>query len=257
LKERKKTTLLELSRAVLVPKTKRKHMKNFVVIGGGTGIGKALTEKLAEEGHSVLVISRESHDIDAIPTVEFHKADITQSDAEDWPLPDEIHGLAYCPGSINLKPFHRIKPEVFQQEWDLNVMGAIKVVQACLPGLKEANGSAVFFSTVAVQTGMPFHASIAAAKGALEGLTRSLAAEYAPAVRFNCIAPSLTNTPLANKLLSTPEKEEASAKRHPLNAVGQPEDIANMAAHLLGDSGKWITGQIIGVDGGMGSVKTN
>ena len=232
-------------------------MKNFVVIGGGTGIGKALTEKLAEEGHSVLVISRESHDIDAIPTVEFNAADITQSDAEDWPLPDEIHGLAYCPGSINLKPFHRMKPEVFQQEWDLNVMGAIKSVQACLPGLKEANGSVVFFSTVAVQTGMPFHSSIAATKGALEGLTRSLAAEYAPVVRFNCIAPSLTNTPLAGKLLATPEKEEASAKRHPLNAVGQPEDIAHMAAHLLNDSGKWITGQVIGVDGGMGSVKTN
>lgn len=232
-------------------------MKNYIVIGGSSGIGKAITEELAAIGNAVSVFSRTAKDIDAIPTVEHITFDVLTDELSEDELPTEIDGLVYCPGSINLKPFHRFKTEAFQEDWNINVLGAIKTIQACLPGLKKANGSVVLFSTVAVQTGMPFHSSVAASKGALEGLTRSLAAEYAPTIRFNCIAPSLTKTPLASRLLATPEKEEASANKHPLKAVGNPEDLAKMATLLIGENGKWITGQVIGIDGGMGSLKPN
>jgi 3-oxoacyl-[acyl-carrier protein] reductase len=178
---------------------------------------------------------------------------------EEFPiasLPSEVHGLAYCPGSITLKPFHGLKQADFQKDLDINLFGAIKAIQALLPTLKSTNGaSVVLFSTVAARTGMPFHASIAAAKGAIEGLAVSLAAELAPAnVRVNVIAPSLTNTPLATRLLSSTEKVEAGGKRHPLGRVGEPDDVSAMAAFLLGPESTWITGQILAVDGGMSHI---
>jgi len=231
-------------------------MKQYIVVGGSSGIGAALTKKLAEKGNHVLVISREAKGIDLLNNVAHIAADVLSLDSSPINWPEQIHGLAYCPGSIQLKPFHRLKEKDFVSDWKINVMGAVECIQQALPGLKAANGNILLFSTVAVQTGMPFHSSIAMAKGAIEGLTRSLAAEYAPTLKVNCIAPSLTNTPLAERLLSTPEKQEASAKRHPLNAVGEPEDIANTAALLLSDEAKWITGQVIGIDGGMGAIKT-
>ncbi len=231
-------------------------MKQYVIVGGSKGIGAAITKSLANEGHRILVISRTVGEIGGLVGVDHIPADVTSIDFNKLSLPVSIDGLAYCPGSINLKPFHRFKQVDFDHDWQINVQSAVKCIQACLPGLKESKGCVVLFSTVAAQTGMPFHSSIAMAKGAIEGLTRSLAAEYAPTLRFNCIAPSLTNTQLASRLLSSPEKEEASAKRHPLQSVGQPEDIAAMAKFLLSDSSKWITGQVIGIDGGMGSLKT-
>jgi NAD(P)-dependent dehydrogenase (short-subunit alcohol dehydrogenase family) len=152
--------------------------------------------------------------------------------------------------------FRSLKPEEFQQDFDLNVMGAVRLLQKLQLGLKAVPGSSVvLFSTVAVQQGMAFHSSIAAAKGAIEGLTRSLAAEWAPSIRVNAIAPSLVETPLSAKLLSSPEKVEASAKRHPLARVGRPEDIASLAVFLLSDKSGWITGQVMGVDGGMSVVR--
>ena len=167
-----------------------------------------------------------------------------------------VDGVAYCPGSINLKMFRSLKPEEFLQDFELNVMGAVRLLQKLQIGLKAVPGSSVvLFSTVAVQQGMAFHSSIAAAKGAIEGLTRSLAAEWAPAIRVNAIAPSLVETPLSAKLLSSPEKAEASAKRHPLARVGKPEDIASMAVFLLGEQSGWITGQVMGVDGGMSVLR--
>jgi NAD(P)-dependent dehydrogenase (short-subunit alcohol dehydrogenase family) len=166
-------------------------------------------------------------------------------------------GLFIVLVTINLKPFHRISIEDFQKEMDVNFFGAVRVLQACLKGLKKSNvASVVLFSTVAVQTGMGFHAGVASAKGAIEGLTRSLAAEWAPSkIRVNAIAPSLTDTPLAASLLATPDKKESSDKRHPLGRVGTPEDIAKAALYLLSEDSSWMTGQIIHIDGGMSSLK--
>ena len=166
--------------------------------------------------------------------------------------PDERAGYI-C---IVLKPFRSLKPAQFQSDFDINVLGAVKTMKACFKGLKKSGaGGVLLFSTVAVQQGMSFHASIAAAKGAIEGLTKSLAAEWAPTIRVNCIAPSLTHTPLAGRLLSTPEKKEASGARHPLKRVGEAAEIAEMGAFLLSEKAGWMTGQIIGMDGGMSSVR--
>jgi 3-oxoacyl-[acyl-carrier protein] reductase len=167
-------------------------------------------------------------------------------------LPEVIHGVVYCPGSINLRPFNRLTAQDFLNDFQQNVLGAIAVIQYLLPRLKKADGaSIVLFSTVAVKIGMPFHASIAAAKGAVEGLAKSLAAELATSkIRVNVIAPSLTDTPLASALLSSDEKREAAAKRHPLNSIGSADEIGQLVAFLIQDNSRWITGQVIGVDGG-------
>lgn len=228
-------------------------MKNYLVIGASTGIGKALAETLAAKGHQVYGTynnTEVSH-----PSIEYHHLDVTQEFNLDF-LPESLDGMAYCPGSINLLPFKRIKPEAFVEDFNLQVIGAIKAIQAAFPALKKSgHGSIVLFSTVAVQTGFNFHSQVAVSKGAIEGLSRSLAAEFAPSVRVNTIAPSLTNTPLAAKMLDKPEKKDANAQRHPLKRVGEAEDIAHAAAFLLSDNSSWVTGQVLHVDGGMSTLK--
>lgn len=229
-------------------------MKNYVVVGGSSGIGLAITKNLSEKGHNVYVVSRTADKLAGLDNVFHMEIDITKEvNLEN--LPDQVHGLAYCPGTINLKPFHRIKPEAFQEDWEINVMGAIKVIQSAIKKLKAGEASIVLFSTVAAKLGMPFHASVAASKSALEGLAKTIAAEYAPVLRCNVVAPSLTDTPLAERLLSTDQKRESSAERHPLKRVGTADDIANMAVYLMSEEGSFITGQVLGVDGGMGSTK--
>ncbi len=230
--------------------------KKYVVVGGSSGIGLSLTKLLIQQGNDVIVVSRSSDNLQGLDGVQHISHDITSS--ETFPLPEleSLDGIAYCPGTINLKPFHRMKKEDFVADFDVNVLGAIKTIQTLLPLLKKAEDpSIVLFSTVAVAQGMGFHSSVAASKGAIEGLTKSLAAEFAPKIRVNCIAPSIVKTPLAGRLLATPEKEEASGKRHPLARVGEPEDIAEMASFMLSEKSGWITGQIIGIDGGMSSIK--
>lgn len=158
--------------------------------------------------------------------------------------------------NFNLRPFERIKPIDFANDYNLQVIGSIKVIQAVAAKLKNAdNPSIVLFSTVAVQTGLPFHTQVPASKGAIEGLTKALAAEYAPKIRVNAIAPSLTDTPLAASLLNSDAKREANANRHPLKRNGKVEDIASMAEFLLSSKSSWITGQIFHVDGGISSLK--
>jgi NAD(P)-dependent dehydrogenase (short-subunit alcohol dehydrogenase family) len=223
--------------------------KNIVLVGGNSGIGKAVAAQLQENGATIFSYSRTG---EGTAAVDF------STDFEELPgLPEIIDGVVYCPGTINLKPFHRISIADFKQEMEVNFYGAIRLLQACLKGLKKSSSpSVVLYSTVAVQTGMGFHAGIASAKGAVEGLTRSLAAEWAPnKIRVNAIAPSLTETPLASALLSTPEKKEASDKRHPLGRVGRPEDIAEATVFLLSEKSSWMTGQILHLDGGMSHLK--
>lgn len=229
--------------------------KNYIVVGGSKGIGLQITKDLAAQGHQVTVLSRTQEELNSITNVSYVSHDVTSSALPELTL-DTMDGFVYCPGSINLKPFHRLKADDFEADFQLNVLGAVKLLQHFLPALKKGQHPAVlFFSTVAVQQGMGFHASVAASKGALEGLTRSLAAELAPSVRVNCIAPSVTDTPLAARLLSTEEKKAASGKRHALNRVGTPSDISNMATFLLSDQASWVTGQTLGVDGGMSSLR--
>ena len=223
--------------------------KNIVLVGGNSGIGKAVATQLQENGATIISYSRTGEGTAAIDF---------STDFEELPgLPEIIDGVVYCPGTINLKPFHRISIADFKQEMEVNFYGAIRLLQACLKGLKKSSSpSVVLYSTVAVQTGMGFHAGIASAKGAVEGLTRSLAAEWAPnKIRVNAIAPSLTETPLASALLSTPEKKEASDKRHPLGRVGKAEDIAEATLFLLSEKSSWMTGQILHLDGGMSHLK--
>jgi len=231
-------------------------MLNYLVVGASSGIGNALANQLANNGHRVFATFCKNEALATHPNISFHPLNVLDDEIALDFLPVSIQGVAYCPGSINLKPFARIKPEDFQSDYKLQVVGAVKVIQAALPNLKESiNASVVLFSTVAVQSGLNFHSLVASSKGAIEGLTRALAAELAPKIRVNCIAPSLTDTPLASSLLNTDQKKEANAVRHPLKRIGLAEDIANMASFLLSNQASWITGQVLHVDGGMSSVK--
>ena len=232
--------------------------KNILIVGASSGIGLATAQLLSGLGANLFTASRHlSAELEALNT-NYLPYDATQPIGAAFDaLPDTLHGVVYCPGSIKLRPFERIPVEDFQGDFDINVLGAVRVLQATMKRLKKAGGaSVVLFSTVAADTGMSFHTSIATAKAAVEGLTRALAAEYAASnVRVNCIAPSLTNTPLAATLLSSPEKIEAGGKRHPLQRIGQPEDLAYTASFLLSDHSSFVTGQTMAVDGGMGKLK--
>jgi NAD(P)-dependent dehydrogenase (short-subunit alcohol dehydrogenase family) len=230
-------------------------MSNYFIVGASSGIGKAIAEDLAKAGHQVYATYNKNA-CNSQENLQYHSLDVLSENYDLSFLPDKIDGIVYCPGSIVLKPFHRIKSEDFLSDYQLQTIGAIKTIQAVLPRLKESgNGSVVLFSTLAVQTGLNFHSLVASSKGALEGLTRALAAEFAPTVRVNCIAPSLTDTPLAGSLLNTEEKRLANAQRHPLKRIGTAEDISNLACFLLSDKSTWMTGQILHLDGGMSVIK--
>lgn len=230
-------------------------MKNFLIVGGSSGIGKALVSKMEGTGNKVYGTFNQNSPKQS-SSISYHHVNVLENRLDLDFLPDKLHGLAYCPGSIELKPFHRIQPQQFLADLQLQTIGAIKVIQAVQSKLKKGGGSIVLFSTVAVQQGFNFHSMVSTSKGAIEGLTRALSAEFAPTIRVNCIAPSLVDTPLAERLLNTEQKKEANAERHPLGRIGNAEDIADIASFLLADSSSWITGQIIKVDGGISSIKS-
>lgn len=228
--------------------------KTFLVIGGNSGIGLETVRQLQAQGDHVIAAARSPQALAELGVA------VQPFDALSPPsleLPGVLDGLAYFPGSISLKPFHRLTAEDFLQDFRINCLGAAAVIQNALPALKAAPAaSLVMFSTIAADQGMSFHASISAAKGAVEGLTKSLAAEFAPKIRVNAIAPSLTDTPLAGSLLNTDVKREAAGKRHPLQQVGNASDIAALVCFLLSDASKFMTGQILRPDGGLSSVRT-
>jgi len=217
--------------------------KKILVVGGTKGIGESVVDLLSE--YECVVFSRNES------ALENHLVcDVLKDDLPDI---DNLSGLVYCPGSINLKPFHRLSEEDFLQDFQINVLGAVRVIQKYFRELKRNKGSIVLFGTVAAHQGMSFHASIAAAKGGLEALGRGLAAEWAPHIRVKIVNPSLTETSLADGLLNTDQKKENAALRHPLKKIGQPIDIAKAVQLCL--ENEWMTGQTIGVDGGMSTLK--
>jgi len=229
-------------------------MGNYLIIGASSGIGLSTAKALVEEGHSVFGTYNNTEIVNS--SITYQKYNVLTDTLDTDSLPERIDGIVYCPGSINLKPFKRIKPEQFVEDFNLQVVGVIKVLQALLPRLKKSpTASIVLFSTVAVKMGFTFHTQVATSKGAIEGLAKSLAAEFAPTIRVNVIAPSLTDTPLANKILSTEEKKEVNGNRHPLKRIGQAIDIASMVQFLLSEKSSWMTGQVLSVDGGMSTLK--
>lgn len=226
--------------------------KRYLFVGGSTGIGAAAAAVLAQAGHEVLMLTRLPDRVPQDITTFLYNV---SEDAAPPSLEGPLDGLVYCPGTITLKPFSQLSRADFENDWKVNVWGAVKMLQAYYPRLRESgNASVVLFSTVAASRGMAFHASVASAKAAVEGLARSLAAEWAPAIRVNAIAPSLTDTPLAGRLLNTDEKRENAAKRHPLRRLGTPDDIASAVVYLLSDGAFWITGQVWHVDGGLSTL---
>jgi 3-oxoacyl-[acyl-carrier protein] reductase len=220
-------------------------MKHFLLVGASSAVAQSTKSTLLDKGHQVTQLSRvESYSdyeltdyISALPSID-----------------TRFDGIVYFPGSINLKPFRSLKLEDFQSDFNIHVLGAVNVLKTYQSNLNEG-ASVVLISSVAATTGMPFHASVASVKAALEGFARALAAEWAPKIRVNVVAPSLTLTPMAEKLTNTPEKIEAGAQRHPLKRLGNPSDLAHAISFLLGDDSAWMTGQTLAVDGGMGKLK--
>lgn len=227
-------------------------MKTFLLVGGSTGIGYSLTHELLESGNKVLMASRNVPDIEHVNFTHY-TFDVLQDDFSLLTTLGPLDGLIYLPGSIALKPLGMLKEEDFRSDMELNFFSLVKTVKTVANQLNQG-ASLLFFSSVAATTGMPFHTSIAAAKSAIEGFAKALAAENAPKWRVNVIAPSLTDTPLAGRLLSNDKKRELIAEKHPLKRVGSAQEIAQMAHFLVSDKAGWITGQVIGIDGGKSTL---
>ncbi len=229
--------------------------RTYLIVGHSSGIGFAVAKTALTLGHTVIGLSRRASGLSSPDLVEIG-ADVLEVDLATLGIPAALDGLVYCPGSINLKPFRSLQESDFLDDFKVSALGAVRALQAAGTALKAGHHpGVVLFSTVAVQQGMPFHASVAMAKGAVEGLTRSLAAEWAPSVRVNALAPSITHTPLSSRMLTTEARIQAIRDRHPLKQIGQPEDLAEAALYLLSDQAKWITGQVWAVDGGMSAVR--
>ncbi len=239
----------------------------ILIYGATGGIGAASARMLAAQGASLHLVGRKADELAALAAetgasmtlVDLEEAGAFQRAAEEAAAEGDgaIAGLVFAVGTINLKPLGRLSRADFERDFLVNALWAAEAVQAALPGMvKHAPGaSVVLFSSVAVAQGFAAHASIGMAKGAVEGLTRSLAAELAPKVRVNCVAPSLTRTPLAGKLLSNPQMADAIAAMHPMARLGTPEDVAAVVALLAGPQSGWITGQVMAVDGGRSSLR--
>ena len=226
-------------------------MKTIIVVGGSKGIGQAIVNNLISS-HRIINISRTKPDLQHQNLVHY-SCDVLE---DELPELDHADGLVYCPGSINLKPINRLSIDDFKQDFEINVIGAVKCIQKYLPILKNSeHSSIVLFSTVASKLGMPFHASIATAKSGIEGLVKSLGAELAPNIRINAIAPTVTDTELASKLLRNDKMIENITERHPLKKFLNPEEVAHMAEFLISEKSSSISGQIFELDCGIVTFK--
>ena len=226
-------------------------METIVIVGGSKGIGNAIVKTLVET-KKVINISRTTPDF-SHDNFTHHNCDILK---DELPIIENIDGLVYCPGSINLKPVSRLTLNDFREDFEINVIGAVKAIQKYLDALKKGNQtSIVLFSTVASKLGMPYHASIATSKSGIEGLVKSLGAELAPTIRVNAIAPTVTDTELASKLLRNDKMIENITERHPLKKFLKPNDVAVMAEFLLSEKASSISGQVFEMDCGIVSFK--
>ena len=229
--------------------------KNIFMVGGSSGIGLSLIKQISSK-NNIYSASRNENNLNDYNVKHIKYDSVNDLEIDTSILPDKIDGFVYCPGSINLRPFNTLKIESFLEDYKINFLGAIKSLKIILPLMQKSdNSSIVFFSTVAVSTGMPFHSSISSSKGAIEGLTRSLAAEFSPKIRVNSIAPSIVKTNLSEKFLNSDLKIEKASERHPLGRIGKDEEISKLAAYLLSDDSSWVTGQVINIDGGIGSIR--
>ena len=229
--------------------------KNIFIVGGSSGIGLSLIKQISSK-NNIYSASRNDNNLNEYNVKHIKYDSVNDLEIDTSILPEKIDGFVYCPGSINLRPFNTLKIESFLEDYKINFLGAIKSLKIILPLMQKSdNSSIVFFSTVAVSTGMPFHSSISSSKGAIEGLTRSLAAEFAPNIRVNSIAPSIVKTNLSEKFLNSDLKIEKASERHPLGRIGKVEEISKLVAYLLSDDSSWVTGQVINIDGGIGSIR--
>ncbi len=236
-------------------------MGKFLIFGATGSIGSKLSEKLLQSGKEVHLIGRNEEELKSLSSKlnsNYTIFDIFSDNISDF-IKDEfkdtdVSGVAYCIGSIDLKPLRITKKEDFKKCFDINFFPIVEIIKGLQENLKKNKGSVVLFSTVAVQTGFTNHAIIASAKGAIEGLTKSLAAEFAPNIRVNCIAPSLTDSKMSQPILKNKLMSEGIAKSHPMKRIGKAEDVASMANFLLSEESLWVTGQIIGVDGGKSAI---
>ncbi len=226
-------------------------MKTIIIVGGSKGIGKALAQRLLPT-HNIINLSRTAPDF-SHDNLKHYECDILK---DDLPEIEAADGLVYCPGSINLKPIARLSLDDFRDDFEINVLGAVKSIQAYLDILKKGDKpSIVLFSTVAAKLGMPFHASVATSKAGVEGLVKSLGAEMATTLRINAIAPTVTDTDLASKLLRNEKMIENITERHPLKKFLKPEEVADMAEFLLSEKAASISGQVFELDCGIVTFK--
>jgi NAD(P)-dependent dehydrogenase (short-subunit alcohol dehydrogenase family) len=226
-------------------------MKKIIIIGGSKGIGSAIIDSLITN-HKIINLSRTSPEFEHENLSHFN-CDVLK---DELPPIESADGLIYCPGSINLKPFNRLSLDDFRADFEINVIGAIKAIQTYTKTLSQSeSASIVLFSTVATKLGMPFHASVATSKSAVEGLTKSIAADLATKIRVNAIAPTITDTDLAAKFLRNERMVESTIQRHPLKKYLKPSEVAAMATYLLSDLSKSISGQVFNLDCGIVSLK--